>query len=105
MFLSECSRPISISLVLKPETHHDCDHMSTSATFIGTLLDRARTGDAAAVGELLEAHRPLLKFLAMRYLDGPLGARLDASDLVQQTCLSVWGRIAQFDGHDPAAFV
>jgi RNA polymerase sigma-70 factor (ECF subfamily) len=29
---------------------------------------------------------------------------LDASDLIQQTCLSVYKQIAEFDGNDPAQF-
>jgi RNA polymerase sigma-70 factor, ECF subfamily len=79
--------------------------MNDSLTTLAGLLARAKSGDREAVGELLEAHRPLLRFLALRYLDGPLGGRLDASDLVQQTCLSVFRRIEQFDGNQPAEFV
>ena len=65
----------------------------------------ARAGDSAAVGLLLEQYRPYLRILAQRHLDGPLGVRLDASDLVQQTCLSAIRAIATFDGVNEAAFV
>jgi RNA polymerase sigma-70 factor (ECF subfamily) len=34
-----------------------------------------------------------------------MGARLDASDLVQQTCLSVHKQILEFEGCEPAQFV
>lgn len=37
-------------------------------------------------------------------MDDRAAARFDASDLVQQTCLSVYKRIVQFDGEEPAQF-
>jgi RNA polymerase sigma-70 factor (ECF subfamily) len=69
------------------------------------LLARARAGDGEAAGVLLEKYRPYLRILAERQLDQNLAARLDASDLVQQTCLSVLGRLPQFDGQDEAQFI
>jgi RNA polymerase sigma-70 factor (ECF subfamily) len=69
------------------------------------LLARARAGDGEAAGLLLEKYRPYLRILAQRQLDHNLAARLDASDLVQQTCLSVLGRLPQFDGRDEAQFI
>jgi len=79
--------------------------MRSDATLLLDLLSRARAGDSAAVGLLLEQYRPYLRVLAQRQLDGPLGVRLDASDLVQQTCLSAIRAIANFDGVNEAAFV
>jgi RNA polymerase sigma-70 factor (ECF subfamily) len=79
--------------------------MKSDATLLLDLLTRARAGDAAAVGLLLEQYRPYLRILAQRHLDGPLGVRLDASDLVQQTCLSAIRAIATFNGVNEAAFV
>lgn len=79
--------------------------MKSDATLLLDLLTRARAGESAAVGQLLEQYRPYLRILAQRHLDGPLGVRLDASDLVQQTCLSAIRAIANFDGVDEAAFV
>jgi RNA polymerase sigma-70 factor (ECF subfamily) len=79
--------------------------MKSDATLLLDLLTRARAGDSAAVGLLLEQYRPYLRILAQRHLDGPLGVRLDASDLVQQTCLSAVRAIASFDGASEAAFV
>ena len=79
--------------------------MKSDATLLLDLLTRARSGDSQAVGLLLEQYRPYLRVLAQRHLDGPLGVRLDASDLVQQTCLSAIRAIANFDGVDEAAFV
>jgi RNA polymerase sigma-70 factor (ECF subfamily) len=66
---------------------------------IETLVERARQGDAEALGQLLQQHRPYLRLLALRMLDARVGARIDASDVVQQTCLSVHRNIAKFDGN------
>ena len=69
------------------------------------LLQRAQQGDAAALGQLLEHHRAELRKIADRLLDARIRGRVDASDLVQQTCLSVHKQIRDFDGRDPAQFV
>jgi RNA polymerase sigma-70 factor, ECF subfamily len=79
--------------------------METSLPQLADLLARARAGDGEAAGVLLEKYRPYLRILAERQLDQNLAARLDASDLVQQTCLSVLGRLPQFDGQDEAQFI
>jgi RNA polymerase sigma-70 factor (ECF subfamily) len=69
------------------------------------LLRRARGGDADALGRLLNDHRDFLRRLANQQLDSRLNARLDASDLVQQTCLSVHKRIEEFEGGDLPQFL
>lgn len=69
------------------------------------LIRRARQGDEAALGSLLAEHRDHLRQLADRALPPRLKARVDASDIVQQTCLSIFRQIAEFDGTDPAQFV
>lgn len=79
--------------------------MQATPTIVADLVCRARAGDAAAAGELLEKYRPYLRILAQRLLDQNLAARLDASDLVQQTCLSVLGRLPQFDGGNEGQFI
>jgi RNA polymerase sigma-70 factor, ECF subfamily len=79
--------------------------MDQSLTIVADLLSRARAGDVQAAGLLLEKYRPYLRLIAQRLLDQNLAARLDASDLVQQTCLSVLGRLPQFDGQDEAQFI
>jgi RNA polymerase sigma-70 factor (ECF subfamily) len=68
------------------------------------LIERARVGDQAALGELLEKYRGFLWGLADKLLDDRAAGRIDASDLVQQTCLSVHKQITAFDGHDAAQF-
>ena len=57
--------------------------MSSSTGHVSKLLLRH---DRAALNELLEWYRPLLKALAQRELDALLRPKLDASDLVQETC-------------------
>lgn len=73
--------------------------MSDLQTINSELLDRARSGDRDALGELLEHHRSYLRVIAMRIIGQRLGNRLDASDIVQQTCLSVFGKIQDFVGN------
>ena len=75
-----------------------------SDAVLSELLRRARAGDRAALGELLENFRGHLRFLAQDLLDDRAAGRLDASDLVQQTCLSVHKQIGEFQGQDPAQF-
>jgi RNA polymerase sigma-70 factor, ECF subfamily len=69
------------------------------------LLSRAREGDRDALGELLDRHRPYLRMLALRGLDGQLAARVSASDLVQQTMLSAVRQFDRFAGTSPGEFV
>jgi RNA polymerase sigma-70 factor (ECF subfamily) len=68
------------------------------------LIERARGGDPAALGELLEKYRGYLRGLADKLLDDRAAGRIDASDIVQQTCLSVHRQIADFDGNDAPQF-
>jgi RNA polymerase sigma-70 factor, ECF subfamily len=75
-----------------------------SDSVIRELLQRARAGDQAALGELLENYRGHLRILAENLLDDRAAGRIDASDLVQQTCLSVHKQIAEFDGKDAPQF-
>lgn len=66
------------------------------------LLAQARRGDADALGSLLEAQRPGLHVQAERQLQGRLAARVDASDIIQQTFLEAHRSFAQFQGeHEP----
>src|SRR5437879_1725724 len=68
------------------------------------LLAKACAGDADAVGALLDYQRAELRKLAEEQLPPVVQKRIDASDLVQQTCLSVFQNIIDFDGIDPAQF-
>jgi RNA polymerase sigma-70 factor (ECF subfamily) len=79
--------------------------MTATTTSVRTLISRARDGDRDALGQLLEHHRPYLKLLARRMIGERLASRLDESDIVQQTCLSVFGRIGGFESDEPDQFV
>jgi RNA polymerase sigma-70 factor (ECF subfamily) len=63
-----------------------------------TLLRRARAGDEAARGQLLELYRNYLHVLARTLISQALQVRLDASDLVQETYLKAHREFAQFLG-------
>src|SRR5262245_42349710 len=51
------------------------------------LLDRVRAGQPKAIDELFERHRPYLCRLVELRIDPRLRARVDASDVVQETQL------------------
>ncbi|QDL92302.1 RNA polymerase sigma factor [Paroceanicella profunda] len=59
-----------------------------------TLAMAARTGDAAALGALLERHYDRVFRLAYRIL----GNRAEAEDLTQEICLALPRRLAGFRG-------
>jgi RNA polymerase sigma-70 factor (ECF subfamily) len=62
------------------------------------LLRLAVAGDRDALGELLQRYRPYLRMLARRQLDSALNARVDPSDIVQQTCLEAHRDFDAFQG-------
>ena len=60
------------------------------------LLERAGRGDAAAFAELFAPHRePLRRAVAWR-LDRRLAARIDVSDVLQETALEASRRLAEY---------
>ena len=60
------------------------------------LLDEAGRGDPAARDRLLDRHRPRLRRMIALRLDRRLAARVDPSDLVQETLAEAAG---QLDGY------
>lgn len=72
---------------------------------IEELIRRAQEGDREALGAILERQRGPLRAMAQRKISGPLAARIDASDVVQQTCLSVYGNLGRFQGRTEGEFV
>lgn len=79
--------------------------MAHSDSAVEELIRRAQAGDREALGRLLEQHRDKLRGAAQRQISGKLAARIDASDVVQQTCLSVYGNIAKFQGIHEGEFI
>lgn len=68
------------------------------------LLERIRAGDQQAVETLFALHRPeLSRFIGLR-LDARLLARVDASDVVQETQLDAFRRLADFLERQPMPF-
>jgi len=70
----------------------------------GRLMALARGGDQQALGELLDHHRDQLFRLASSELDPKLAARVNASDVVQQTFLSACRKLENHEGQTPQEF-
>jgi RNA polymerase sigma-70 factor (ECF subfamily) len=69
------------------------------------LLRRARTGNADALGQLLELYRNYLDLLARIQIGRRLRQKVDASDLVQETFLKAHRDFAKFRGQGEAEWV
>jgi RNA polymerase sigma-70 factor (ECF subfamily) len=63
-----------------------------------TLLQKARAGDAAALGQLLEAYRRYLTLLARVQIGQHLQGKVSASDVVQDGFLEAHRNFARFQG-------
>lgn len=63
-----------------------------------TALERARQGDSAALGELLESFRPYIRVLTRALCRGRLQARFDESDLIQDTLVEAQECFPTFRG-------
>ena len=61
-----------------------------------TLLKAAREGDSSAVNGLLERHRDALCRMVSFRLDRGIAARLDASDVVQDTLIEAHRRLEDY---------
>ncbi|MGL4555215.1 MAG: sigma-70 family RNA polymerase sigma factor [Gemmataceae bacterium] len=61
-------------------------------------IARARSGDAAALGTLLERYRPYLTLLARIQIGRRLQSKVDAADLVQETFLEAARCFGRFEG-------
>jgi RNA polymerase sigma-70 factor (ECF subfamily) len=70
-----------------------------------SLLARARSGDTAALGRLLDAYRGYLVLLARVQVDKGLRVKLGASDVVQDTFLEAHRDFAQFRGQTAGEFL
>jgi RNA polymerase sigma-70 factor (ECF subfamily) len=68
------------------------------------LLDKARAGDPGAFDELFALHRPFLRQVVELRMDLRLRARVDPSDVVQETQLDAFRRLRDFLERDPMPF-
>jgi RNA polymerase sigma-70 factor (ECF subfamily) len=60
------------------------------------LLDAARNGDDNALAVLVERHRERLERMVQLRMDRRLQGRVDPEDIVQDACLAVLGKFAQY---------
>lgn len=65
---------------------------------IGTLIERARGGNATSAGTLLSHYRNYLAVLAASQLEPRLQPRVSASDVVQETLIRAHQNFGQFRG-------
>jgi RNA polymerase sigma-70 factor (ECF subfamily) len=79
--------------------------MKDDALTANELLRQALQGDREVLGRLLEAQRAALHHLAERQLEGRVAARVDASDVIQQTFLEAYRSFPQFAGQDARELV
>lgn len=72
---------------------------------VAGVLARARAGDGAALGGLLERYRNYLVLLAQLQIGPRLRRKFDAADVVQETFLRAHDRFAQFQGRSEGELV
>jgi RNA polymerase sigma-70 factor (ECF subfamily) len=68
------------------------------------LLEQAQAGDREAFERLFSRYRSSLRQVIAQQLDPKLRARLDASDIVQETQLEAFRRLADFLQRQPMPF-
>jgi len=68
------------------------------------LLERVQTGDVSALEQLFALHRAFLCRVIERRMDVRVRARVDPSDVVQETQLEVFRRLPEFLQRDPMPF-
>lgn len=79
--------------------------MTDSETELKRLLELATSGDQDARGRLLDHFRPQLRQWARRRIEGKIRARVDESDIAQQSCLSALRDFDRFEGSQLPEFV
>jgi RNA polymerase sigma-70 factor (ECF subfamily) len=68
-------------------------------------LARGRAGDRAALDELFQPWRPLLRLQADQLLGPELSARVEPSDVVQEACAYAFAHLDQFRGGSEGEWV
>ena len=77
---------------------------STDSAETSALLERIAAGDSAALDRLLNLHRDYLRRVVQMQIEPELGARIDASDVIQETLIVVCNRIDDFIQRRPTSF-
>lgn len=68
-------------------------------TDVEQLIEQARAGDPATLGELLASYQNYLRLLARIEIGRRLQGKVDASDVVQETFLEAHRHFPNFKGH------
>ena len=76
----------------------------SDSTETGRLLTRIRSGERAAFNELFDRHRKDLRRAVKLRLDRQLRARVDASDIVQESQLEAYRRLDDYLERAPMPF-
>src|SRR4051812_42088320 len=72
---------------------------------VATLVGRARSGDAAALGRIVELYTQYLTLLARLQIGKRLQGKVDPSDVVQDVFLEVHRQLSRFRGNSEAEFL
>ncbi len=72
---------------------------------MGDVSELLNQRDAAALENLIEWYRPLLRALADRDFDSLLRSKMDVSDIVQDTCRDVARNFSKIDATNRFQFV
>jgi RNA polymerase sigma-70 factor (ECF subfamily) len=70
-----------------------------------SLLERARAGDVDAFARLFDRCRNLVRMTLRAQISADLGAKVDASDMLQETYLAASRSVSEFQGKDLDTFV
>lgn len=76
-----------------------------AASSIGGLLASARSGSNAAIGRLLSMYSTYLRVIVAAQIGARVRARIDPSDVVQETFFEAHRDFGKFRGETPAEFV
>ena len=74
------------------------------AANVEQMIEVAREGDLASLGQLLASYQNYLRLLARAEIGKRLQGKLDASDVVQETFLEAHRHFPNFRGHASAQF-
>lgn len=77
---------------------------SPNASRFQELIARARQGKAGAIAELIDNYRNYLLLIANHNVEGPMKAKLGASDVVQESILHAQLNFDQFAGEKEEEF-
>jgi RNA polymerase sigma-70 factor (ECF subfamily) len=88
--------PLSSTITRLELTPAACVRCNVDELAINELNRRVTRGDAAALGALLDLHRPRLRMMVELRMDRRLQSRLDASDVLQEAFLEASSRLDEF---------